>query len=233
MARHQISLLIFLLALSSLKVFSQYSVGSPDGVYGYDPLLYNGRVYTYFPKPGTGGTQFLLDEFDAGGKVSLRGITFKDVELNYDLINQQLVLKYTNAIGSANLIELSAAWLQSFDLGYRHFEIINSEDTTKRIFQVLGNGPVQIRYYYYKEFLLDNSSSAGKHFFSEIHKEMYVSTGAKMLKYKNNSSFVKAFSPDKQDQIKKYLRKHKINVKKSNDLIITELLNNSILISGL
>ncbi len=32
-----------------------------DDVYGSDPLLYNGRYYTFFPPPNTGGNQYLTD----------------------------------------------------------------------------------------------------------------------------------------------------------------------------
>ena len=34
--------------------------------------------------------------------------------LNYDIYNQQLILKYKNNIGAANLIIISDAWLESF-----------------------------------------------------------------------------------------------------------------------
>jgi len=222
-----LSRLIFLLSLvfSSLLAFSQAAGDDPDRVYGFDPLLYNGRLYTFFPQPGTGGTQFLFNKFDTIGSVTLRGVTYSNLTLNYDIYSQQLVLKYYSTMGSASLIEISCAWLEKFELGGCHFKIETETDTTKRIYQVLGDGTEKIKYYRKKELLLYNQPISGIYYFSKVNREMYVLTGNRMIKFKNNRGFVAAFSSSKQELIKKYLRNHNIKVTKANDLSMTELIN--------
>jgi hypothetical protein len=214
-----------LLALYPLILFGQNSEENHDHLYGYDPLLFNGKVYTFLPGPGTEGTQFLFDQFDAHGSATLRGVVYPDVSINYDVYNQQLVLKYNNAVGSESRIELSKAWLEAFEIKQLHFEILNAADTTKRIFQVLGTGPSRIAYFRWKNLLLDTRTSSRNHFFTDPILERYLVFGDKMVKYKNNRTFIAAFGTANQDLIKKYLRKQNINVKKATDLQMTGLIN--------
>lgn len=205
--------------------FSQTIADSPDQVYGNDPLLYNGKIYSFFPQTGTVGSQYLYNVFDNQGSVTLRGITYTNLSLNYDAYNQLVVLKYKNANGTPGLIEISGAWLEKFDLGGRHFEIVTAADTTKRIYQVFGNGTQKIMYYYRKELRIDTRTASKDHFFANPEIEKYVKIDKQLIRFKNNRGFIAAFSLPQQEQIKKYLRKHKIKVKKSNDYTTNELIN--------
>lgn len=205
--------------------FAQVKVDNQDLIYGYDPLLYNGRVYAYFPKPGTAGTPYIFQDFDTKGSVTLRGVTYTNLSLNYDLYNQQLILNYKTVLGSPSLIELSLAWLETFEIKDLHFEIVTKSDTSRQIFQVLGSGSYQIRYLLFKALLPDSRTASRNYFFTETEKERFVLSGNKMTKYKNNRSFIAAFSPTQQDAIRKFIRKNKIKVKKASDFKMTELIN--------
>jgi hypothetical protein len=218
-------LIVLALAFSSVFALAQSTAGNPDKIYGHDPLLYNGRIYSFFPPEGTGGNQYLNDEFDKQGSLKVRGVTFTNLALNYDIYNQLVVLEYKNNLGSTELIEVSAAWLEEFNLGGRHFEIKNGTDTTRRIFQVLGEGTEKILIFHRKDLKLDTRTASKDHFFADAIREMYVETGNKTLRFKNNRSFVSDFSLGRQDAVKKYLRKHKIRVKKASDYLMTELIN--------
>jgi hypothetical protein len=172
----RIVLLIILLFTVSGVAAQQTSI-STDEVYGSDPLLYNGKYYTFFPPLNTGGNQFLTDRQFEVGSVTIRGVTYTDLLLNYDIYNQQLILKYKNRTGATNLIIVSDAWLESFSFGGISFEMISTPDTLKRIFQVLGTGPNRILYYWKKNLSLDSFYGAKNHIFSVAKKEMNVFTG--------------------------------------------------------
>jgi hypothetical protein len=225
-------LLLMALALATTASFAQSSNSNRDPVYGFDPLLYNGKIYSYFPQPGTGGIQYLYADFDTQGALTLRGVTYSNLTLNYDIFNQKVILKYKNAIGSPSLIEVSTAWLEMFELGGSHFEIRTGTDTTKRIYQVLGSGPDKILYYQRKELLLHNQQITGLYYFSKIIREMYLQKGNRVVKFKNNHSFITVFSKPEQELIKKYLRKKKIKVTKASDSIMAELINYCNTLSG-
>ena len=217
--------LILAIALGSVKAFAQASENNPDQVYGYDPLLYNGMVYYYYAVPGTGGTQYLFDTFDTQGSVTVRGVTYTNRALNFDIYNQKLILKYQNIVGSTNLIEISFAWLENFEIGGRHFELVASADTTKEIYQVIGSGPAKVMYYQSKKLLIQSFIESTSHAYSQVQRVMYVFNGHEKIRYKNNRSFVAAFIPAQHDMIKKYLRKHNLIVQKAKDSEMTELIN--------
>lgn len=227
------SVLITCFYFVMISAFAQVKVDNQDRIYGYDPLLYNGRVYAFFPKPGTAGTPYIFSDFDTQGSVTVRGVTYTNLNLNYDLYNQQLILNYKTILGSSSFIELSLAWLETFEIKDLHFEVVTSIDTSKRIFQVLGSGPYQIRYSLFKALLPDSRTASRNYFFTNTEKEMFVFSGNKMTKYKNNRSFTAAFSPTKQDAIRKFIRKNKIKVKKASDFKMTELINYCNTLSGL
>jgi hypothetical protein len=194
-------------------------------VYGFDPSLFNGKEYTFFPPPNTGGNQYFSDVRFESGSATIRNITYKDLELNYDIYNQQLILKYKNNLGANSLIIISDAWLGSFSIKGLNFEIISSRDTLKRIYQVLGAGPYRILYYWKKTLKLDNFLGSENHIFSPAVKEMNVNSGNRISRYSNNRIFYSLFDPDKRDAIKGYLRKNKISVKKASDQTMNELIS--------
>lgn len=210
---------------ASFEASAQETNKNSDRVYGFDPLLYNGKVYYYYPAPGIGGTQYLLNEFDSKGAVRVRGITYTDLLLNYDVYNQQLILRFKNSVGSISLIIISEAWLESFDLGGSRYLLIPVVDTTKRIYQVLGDGFYKVLYYRSRELFQDNFKNGGMHYFSGLNRSMFVAENEKIFNFKNNRGFIRTFNPAIQNQIKKYIHDNKVNVKKADDHTMTNLIN--------
>jgi len=225
-------LILLILALVPFTILAQASSDNHDQVYGYDPLLYNGKVY-YFYQPGTSGSQYLFDDFDTQGSVKLRGVTYTNLNLNYDIYNQQLILRYNDALGSAKLIEISRAWLEGFTINGCYFIPFTNSDSTNRIYQVLGSGSEKIMYNLSKDLAIDNSRSTAGHFFTSTHKEMYVLFNNHLVNFKNNSGFIKIFSKAQRDPIKTYIHRHSINVRKANDFIMTDLINYCNTLAGL
>ena len=217
---------VFFILLSPLvsQVSAQQKGAVADEIYGSDPLLINGKYYTFFPPLNTGGNQFFADPQFEPGSVTIRGVTYTDLLLNYDIYNQQLILKYKNNIGAANLIILSDAWLEKFSIKGIDFEMIPVQDTLKRAFQVLGSGTSRILYYWRKDLKLDSFYGAKNHIFSDAMKEMNISTDNRIMRYWNNKSFYSVFGVANSLAVKEYLRKRNINVKKANDKVMTELI---------
>jgi len=218
-------ILAFILLFCTLLSFSQVIKESHDPVYGFDPLLYNGRVYQFYVAPGTGGTQYLFDKFDTLGSLTLRGVTYNNLTLNYDIYNQLIILKYKNTVGSYSLIEISQAWLEKSSMSGCNFENVTNVSSGKSIYQVIGNGADKIMYYRNKELLIDNLGGSMNHYFSDTRKQMFVLTNNQLKPFKKRKDFIKAFSPSRQALIKTYIRKHNINLKTASDFNMTDLIN--------
>ena len=223
--------LFFRIVISLFLIFNLSCVSAQqlktrvDDVYGFDPSLYNGRQYTFFPPANTGGNQYFSSVRFEKGSVTIRNVTYNGLALNYDIYNQQLILEYKNNLDAPSLIILSDAWLKSFSYNGSNFEIISSQDTLKRIYQVLGTGPDRILYYWKKKLNLDSYQGTKNYFFSSAIKEMNLYSGNKILRYWNNKIFCSLFETEKKTAIKEYLRKKKINIKKASDQIMTDLIS--------
>ena len=219
----RIVLFISLLTAVSGVAAQQTSIVT-DQVYGSDPLLINGKCYTFFPPLSTGGNQFFADTRFEAGSATIRGVTYTDLLLNYDIYNQQLILNYKSSTGAANPIIVSDAWLEKFSFKGINFEMISIKDTLKQMFQVLGTGSNRILYYWKKDLELDSFYGAKNHTFSFAKKEMNILSGNRIFKYWNNKSFYSIFDTEKRIAVKEYLHKHNINVKKAIDQTMTELI---------
>lgn len=217
--------LVILLQIASDSVYAQATLLPDNKVYGLDPLLHNGQLYSYFLPAGTTGSQFLFDPNFYEGTVEIRGIQYDHIQLNYDAYNQQLIYRFKTRSGNEQLIIISDAWLNAFQLGNAHFKVLAIADTSQKIYQIIGNGQYQVLYRWKKNLSLDNSIGATNHRFSKPIKESYLSSNTQLSRFKNNKTFISAFSYSSQIAVKKYLRQHKIKVKKASDQTISELLN--------
>ncbi len=215
--------LLFLLSVAGGN--AQPTNNITDPVYGTDPLLINGKFYTFFLPSNTDGNQYFIStEFDTG-TATIRGVTYTGLMLNYDIYNQQLILNYENNIGAHNLITLSDAWLEKFSFRGYDFELISTQDLLKKIFQVLGSGQIRILYYWTKDLSLDSFHGARNHTFSMAKREMNIMSGTQIFKYMNNKGFISAFKPGERTVIKEYLQRNHVKVKKASGLTMTEVIN--------
>lgn len=219
--------LILVLLISASTQTTSFAQDNPfdfEKAYGLDPVLYNGRIYSYFVPPGTEGTQFFTGQDFLSGTAKIRGILFKDLLLNYDVYNQQLILEYYPEDGVRKLIVVSDAWLEEFNLGKMHFELLAISGTEKRIYQVIENDTYRILYSWRKDLLLNNKHGATNHVFSDPSKESYLRVKNQFVKFGNNKSFIALFDPDDRATLKKYMHQRKINLKKASDELIMELI---------
>jgi hypothetical protein len=191
-----------------------------------DPLLINGKIYD-FQKPSQAiGSQYFVEYGFVSGSVVIDTVAFDGVLLNYDVFNQQLVIQFTNTAGGTSLLTESQAWLKCFVLEGRLFNLLMQNDSSKRIYQVLGTGKFQLLFYYSKELRLDNPSSASKIYaFSPLKRNSYIKTGDKILAYRTNKGFLAAFDKTLQPKIKAYLKEHHIKVRKADDPILEALID--------
>jgi hypothetical protein len=216
---------VLLYFLCSISVVNAQQVYSERFVFNSDPLLYNGRFYVFYPSLGTKGHQYLSDQRFLTGSVQLRGVRYSNLSLNYDVFNQNLVMKYEAESGSFNQIIISDAWLEAFSLRDMNFEVLMDTAGQKKIYQVIGRGHYRIFYYWKKKMELDHFHGSSNYIFSKPLREMYLFHNEDLLKYVNNRTFYFLFPDNEKGKIKDYMRSKKINVKKIGDDEIEDLMN--------
>jgi hypothetical protein len=219
-------LIFFLLLVPVSESTAQQIILAADNVYGSDPLLYNGRLYTAFYGMNAKNNQYLVCSQFEPGSVTLRGVTFTDLLLNYDIYNQQLLLEYTGNPGFTSAIIVSDAWLETFSIKDKKFRVFPVPDEVNRIYQEIGSDQTRILYFWKKYLHFDNTGNSKnpKKTFSNPVREMSLLTDGKIVRYRNNRSFVNLFNPEKKKGIREYINSRHINVKKASDEIVEQLI---------
>ncbi len=217
------SLLIIIIFSFPVKLSSQDAAQVFDKVYGLDQTLCNGKRYNYLPPPNASGHQYLISPDFIVGTINIRGKCFQDITLNYDIFNQQLLLQYNSETFFRNIIEVSNAWLTSFRLGNMNFELLNL-DQYPRFYQVLGEGPVRVFYFWRKNLNLNNVIGSSNFIFTPATRDSYVFMDGQLRPFKNKQSLIRIFEPGHRQEIKSYMRKNKVKVKKASDQAMAEMI---------
>jgi hypothetical protein len=219
-----ISSFLIILFFSFQGVVRSQQLNNPDVVYGPDQTLYNGKKYLYRPPPGTTGNQYLVSQLFFPGSVTLQGKTYRDLVLNYDVFNQQLLLQYADEHDPLNVIELSKSWLTHFTLDSLHFEYLRL-DQGPQFYQVLGSGAVRVLYFWRKSMNLNDRIGTTNYVFSKPVRDAYILKDGKLRYFNSRSSLVRIFDKAQRAGIKNYLRKNKVRVNSASDKVMTDMIN--------
>lgn len=205
--------------------FAAVALSQPEQQYS-DPLLLNGKIYVFHIPPGTEGHPFLAGREFSKGKLNLKGQEYNDVLLNYDIYNQQLLLKYNELTGASNPIILSDAWMEGFTIDNKDFKVFAFPgDSIKRFYQVISSGSYQVLYGFRKKLELSHFHGSSNRIFSGTIRTMYLMHEGRPTAYRSNKSFLKLFDRVSRNRIKDFLRKNRIKVKKSDDEHISSLVS--------
>jgi hypothetical protein len=202
-----------------------YAQDHPDSIYGLDPVLYNGKLYTSRLPANIKGHPYLASPDFKTGYVIIKDQKFDNILLNYDIYNQELLLNYQDIAGSTRIILISKSWLNGFGLPDKKFGFIPGNDGQKRIFQVIGNDTLKVLFYWEKELSLSRQTGNTDYYFSDPVKIMYLCGNTGLYRFRNNRNFSDYFSPDKKNKIASYIRENRINVRKAPDTIMLLLVS--------
>lgn len=210
-----------ILLLSFTVAFGKSVNFTPPVLQTLDPTLINGRLYT-FNYSHANGNQFLSDQDFTIGTITIKGKTYSNQLLKFDIYNQLLLLKFYNQFESEKVIIVSDAWLSDFTIGNMVFKVLNSNDGKKRIVQIYESDGINIMFEWKKELKLDATS--GEYRFTKPINDGYIIIGEKEYLFKSNRSFSKIFGKDKSQTVAKFLRKNRIKVNKASDTQFRQLL---------
>jgi hypothetical protein len=217
-------ILTALFSLLSSCLLSQPDPVSAETAYGKDPSLFNGRKYMYYLPPGTGGDQFINGPAFRPGSVVVNGITFPAEALNYDILNQEVLLQYPDPGGARQVIALSQAWIAEFSIENRTFRITALNDQPRMIFQVVGKDDLQFLIHWEKTLKLDMAYGSESYTFGPPERSIRLLRNGKYLETENNKAFSRAFNPAQQSLVRKHLKQNRIKIKKAADPVLAELL---------
>lgn len=213
-------LLLSIFLSNTIQVIAQDKIDD-NQIYGLDPVIYNGKVYNYFPGVGVKGNQYFEQKDYVEGTISIRDHTYENLLLNYDILNQQLILKYVDPQGSNRLLIVSEAWLKKFSIGNEQFSIISNADGQKIIVQTLNKGILQMHIMWSKK-LVAEINLVDEHYKFNENKLLYISSKNSFEEYNSTKDILALLSKENQLLTKSFLKKNKIKSRttKEADLIM-------------
>lgn len=186
-----------------------------------DPTLINGKQYTFFVYH-VEGHQYLNAEGFELGTIRIKGKTYNNQLLRYDIYNQALLLKFRDQFDAEKIIIVSDAWLTNFTIGTMFFEVVENSDGKKKITQKIDGEGISIVFEWEKTLTLNPTSSIYK--FSEPIRKGYLIINGEKFKFAGNRSFSRAFGKENEKKVRKYLRQNRIKVKKANDISLEKVI---------
>jgi hypothetical protein len=191
---------------------------------GLDDRLYNGKFYGYFPPKNVAGHQFLYSTNFIEGEVWLAGREYSGLYLNFDVLNQLVLLKFETSNGAKRVISMSMAFLDSVSFNNRIFVVNQVDSTSQKIEQRIKYNNSILYINYNKKLELQSSLGEINYFFSKVFRRVVFIKDGERIELSSNKDFYKLFDKDKAVEIKHYLKKNRMKLRKMTESELFNLL---------
>jgi len=202
---------------SSQQLLFNQIFSAAEKEYGIDQELVNGPLFEN-ENQNINGLPYLLNYYTNQGNVIYRGKQYSNLNLRYDIYNQQVLLIYLFDNVEYE-VHLEKEFITEFNIENRKF--INDAfgaDKDAKFYQVIGKDfSIKILYFWQKGLSNVYVNNPDIKMFSPEQKETFILFNNKLVSFNGNSSFTRQFSSKSKAAIKKYLRKSKTKVKQAND----------------
>ncbi len=226
MIRNYFCLILFLLlsnyALNAQKDSSQQLLfnqifTAAEKEYGINQELINGPHFEN-ENQNINGLPYLLNYYSNQGNVVYREKQYSNLNLRYDIFNQQVLLIYLFDNVEYEL-HLQKELITEFSIENRKFihESFAADEDAK-FYQVLGKDfPIRILYFWQKGLSNVYVNNPDIKMFSPEQKETFILFNSQLVSYTGNRSFTRALTSESKPAIKEFLRKNNTSVKQAND----------------
>lgn len=185
--------------------------------YGIDQGLVNGPLFEN-ENQNVNGLPFLLNYYSNHGNVVYRGKQYSNLNLRYDIYQQELLLIYL--FDSVEYeIQLQKEFVSEFEIENRKF--INQAfgaDGDAKFYQLIGQDlPISVLYFWHKGLSNVYVNNPDIKMFSPEQKDQFILINHKLVGYKGNKSFIRGLPSERKPAIKEFLRRNNTNVKQAKD----------------
>jgi uncharacterized lipoprotein YehR (DUF1307 family) len=195
-----------------LRSFSEY-------IYGKDVRLVIGKIYSQ-PYPKANGHPFMKSTNWMTGSVTVNGKEFSGLKLNYDICQDYLIYLDESPDGDKKTILLNKYSVEGFTVEDNKFITLSPEDADNldeyQYFEVLNSGKVSLYNKWNKKFepVTSQEFPAGRFLDTKITRYLLKD---KVLYKVSNRIVLLRICADRKSELRKYMRKHKIDFRKGMD----------------
>ncbi len=191
--------------------------------YGADYNLINGIRYVNL-YPSAEGHPFLGENSFYKGNLIINDLIYRDVEIKYDICNQEIILQYPYFTGNPDKIILIKEFIDEFEMDGRLFRKYTFPETEPRFYQVVSRGNIYCLYYWKKD-LQKGSSVQSFYKYSPERKVSYLVIDNKLCSFSGRKSFIKLFPSQYHKKIIQYLKSNKMWIRNDTEIKIRQLMD--------
>jgi len=197
-------------------LFNQiYSAAEKE--YGINQELINGILFEN-KNPNAIGHPYFLDYYSNTGTVIYRGQHYSNLNLRYDIYDQQVLLIYLfNKIEYK--LHLHNEFITEFTIENKKFikKAFGANEVAK-FYQVIGEDlPIKMLYFWGKNLSNIYINNPDIKIFTSMQKETFILFNNELVSFNGNRSFTGKFPSVSKTAIKKYFRMNETKVKLAND----------------
>jgi len=190
--------------------------------------LYEGVFYVTKFAPRIGGTHlYYKNSHWSKGNIKFRGQEYKDIDLQYDLYSDVLVV-LNRASFPTQSIKLPQSQIENFVLGnsmFRYFQESNAPPLGVGFYEILYEG-TKVSLFSKRIKLRDNKGTAVEFrskaiYYKESDRYFLVVDGEYHL-FRNKQKFYKLFKKHKSD-LRKFIKSNHLRIKHGNDSDLKQL----------
>lgn len=187
-----------------------------DKIYSLDTRIYSGYVYKDNYGPKVKGSPYLYDNFTEGS-ILVQEKKYENLLLNLDIYNQLLILNFTEPNGGNVKIEVPFFKVSKFAIGEDNFLINTETDSSYQVYQIIKDDNNEFWLRHRKKMEMETVNQQYDFQFTKNFTSVYyVYKPGEYVELKNNKTLLKLVKNDKQAELKKWLRKKRIKVKKTD-----------------
>lgn len=190
-----------------------------DYVFGKDIRLVSGKIYSQ-PKLKAAGHPFMQSRDWKTGSVDINGKNFTGLSLNYDIFEDKLIFLDETPDGNKKVLLLNKNQVRGFTIANHSFVTLSPSEilniTENQYFEVIYSGSVSFYNRWTKDFETVATQEFPSGLFLEAKITRFFRKGNELHKINSRFDLLK-LCEDHSEEVRKYLRKHRINVRKALD----------------
>jgi len=194
-----------------------------DHLNGPDYTLLNGRQYKLL-NSGESHPFFNTDRYRPGSLL-LNGEAYDSVTINYDIVDQLLILQYPGNSGQDLKVILNREMIDHFQIDGLTFRLMSFPETGSSFFQVLGSGDISCYLLWEKTLYRSTVSGNTRYKYSKQSRKIYLQREGRLNVVRSRASFISLYEETYRKEIKAFLRREKIRFRNASDEKLGELMN--------
>lgn len=190
-------------------------------LYGSNQIPLVGMLSEY--QPNQSNHPFLFSTDYQNGSITIHNITYNDVQLRYNIYEQQLIVLYLDPHKTKYGIIPPVNFISEFSIGTSEFKKF-CFDGECSFYEVIHADTLSCLYSWHKKRSESHENRAYITYdYHSLKRRSYLVINKELFAYSGNSGFVKLFPKEHKKSITSYMKNNKVDVRRSDKTTISEL----------